>query len=1769
MAQAAQDSVKQLIARRGQLYGKLTRFENYVNKIDAMSEPIQIELQTRLDMTLNISDDFDTIQTELESVALDTDTEQQHAEEREKFETRYFSLISKAKYLLKQQNSITTISTPSVDSVSGSNAQFNLKLPQLNLPEFSGAYEKWTQFKDSFESLINKNPLLTNIQRFYYLQAALKGEACKVLSSLSVSDANYETAWKLLTERYENKKAIIHSHVKAIFELSSINKDAHSLLRIFLDDFLSHYRSLENLGEGVEHWHTVLIYLLTTKLDNTSRREWEIHSRNDDSPTMDNFIAFLTQRCKVLETMHFKSPHTSAPYKRPIAKSLSYVSSASNQISCPLCSNTHHIYNCNKFVNMPVNRKFQEVRRMHLCTNCLRSGHSNSECKSQNCKTCNKKHNTLLHSPHTEHHETNQNNKNTNARVTQHPTPHTRSENAQYTQHNAHNNTNISDTKTYHSQAHIVDNHPSSGNLSINSHCSHANPDSLVLLSTALVLVNDSMGNPVTCRALLDSGSQSSFITQKMHDRLNTPTHETKIPISGINQQITYITKRTNLTIKSRCDNFTTSLPFLVINRITNVTPQITFDRTLLNIPTNVALADGNFHKPSEVDMLLGANIFYDLLCVGKINLGRGLPNLHKTKLGWIVTGQMNSPKPTKPSCLLTTNADLHEQLQRFWCIEEQTSSSPRFSREEQEVEDHFLNTFSRDDAGRFTVKLPLRKNYQELGESSAIAIMQFYSLERKLSKNSHQQEEYVKFMTEYESLGHMSEVSQVSQNTISYYMPHHGIQREDSLTTKYRVVFNASSPSTSGISLNNVLKVGPTIQQDLFSIILRFRKHNYVMTGDIAKMYRQINLQNSQRDLQRIVWRPSPDVELKHFQLNTVTYGTAPASFLATRCLKQLSSEFARKFPVECDIIANDFYMDDLLTGSTNVANLVNIRKNLVNILKSGCFELRKFTANDPLILKDIAEYDDNITNFIITEDKVTKTLGIKWNSATDCFAYDSRQKISRSEKITKRTILSSIAQIFDPLGLLSPIIINAKLLLQSLWKLGLDWDESVSTECFQSWCRFQAQIASSNELVIPRQVTLKTYSRIQIHGFCDASERAYGACIYIRSENSDNINVQLLCAKSRLAPLKSVSLPRLELCGALLLSELMHKAINALQIPNIETCYWTDSTIVLSWLSLEPTNWKVFVRNRVAEIQNLSQVDHWYHISTLHNPADLISRGLNPKSSLLNQSLWWNGPSFLSKSESSWPQDNHISQFSRSSHDVPEVINLHKVHTFLTLHEFDIFNKYSTLTKLQRIFAYCLRFIGNMRNPSKQHGELTSVELDHSLAKLIQISQAQSFPQDLLDLKRAKSVKPVSSLKSLNPYLDDKNLIRVGGRLEHSELLYTSKHPVIISDKHPLTRLITQHEHIRNLHSGVQGTLSAVRQNYWPLKGRRTVRNIVNKCILCFKANPVSNNQLMGALPSTRTVPSPPFTVCGVDYAGPFQIKDGKLRNRRIIKSYVCIFVCFSTKAIHIELVTELSTECFLNAFKRFISRRGLCKQIYSDNASNFVGANNVLQQIINLTRSTDFQNYFAHNSVQWHFIPSRSPHMGGIWEASVRTVKHHLKRVSKSVHFTFEEFYTLLTRIEAILNSRPLVPMSDDPNDLEPITPGHFLIGRPLNSASFLDTSFNDYTPRSRYEHLAKMSEHFWSRWSREYLHTLQQRSKWRFQKDNAVIGSLVILKEDNTAVCMWPLGRITATHPGKDGVVRVVSVKTKGGVVKRAINKICMLPLDYCPNNHEKH
>lgn len=545
--------------------------------------------------------------------------------------------------------------------------------------------------------------------------------------------------------------------------------------------------------------------------------------------------------------------------------------------------------------------------------------------------------------------------------------------------------------------------------------------------------------------------------------------------------------------------------------------PKITGDLPSKNItdlcspPNDIYLADPLYYVPQKVDILISATHFYDLLYSRKIKPNLNGPVIQETQLGWVVSGSVARSNHKSEATISNsyhytsthTYSILENMLPLFWQMEEYANEVP-LTAEEKMCKKHFNDTVSRGEDGRFIVHLPFRENMSKLGRSYNIAKRRFLSLERRFKNNSELKNEYCKFINEYKDLGHLEQIFEdgYDDNSDTCYLPHHAVLKEASTSTRLRVVFDESCKTDSGVSLNDILLKGPVLQDDLLFILTRFRTHNYVLSADITKMYRQFWVTNEHLRFQRILWREDSSEPIKIFQLNTITYGTVPASFLATRCLVKLAETVRNTKPDVYAAIVRDFYMDDFLGGAETLEAAIQLRDGLIEVLRAAGLELRKWTSNKIDLISDLPKNsNDNKTITILEIDSlVTKILGLFWNSSTDALQYKIHEMHSEDiNQITKREMLGRIACLFDPLGLIGPAIVRAKLMLQRLWRLKVQWDEPLPADIQEEWKVYKTALASFNELVVPRKIIgIGKIINYQIHGFADASTEAYGCCLF-----------------------------------------------------------------------------------------------------------------------------------------------------------------------------------------------------------------------------------------------------------------------------------------------------------------------------------------------------------------------------------------------------------------------------------------------------------------------------------------------------------------------------------------------------------------------------------------------------------------------------------------------------------------------------------------------
>ncbi|XP_055591255.1 uncharacterized protein LOC129743295 [Uranotaenia lowii] len=821
------------------------------------------------------------------------------SQERLSFANTYYNLKGKFMDKIKEleDTAVPHQSTRFMDSSLLPTVE-HVKLPQIKLQTFSGDVDEWLSFRDLFLSLIHTKADLPNVEKFHYLKGCLAGEAKALVDPLSITAANYQVAWDTLMKRYNDSKILKRRQVRALFNLPYVPKESPALLQSLLEGFERSVQTLDQLVNTEDYKDLLLLEILGSRLDPSTRRAWEEFSASKEKDKVKDLTEFLQTRVKVLSCLSSNETETKRDQwqfnRRQPANRAGNSASNFTMNGCIACSETHLLHQCSAFKELPVTERDQLIRNHNMCRNCFRRGHIALKCNSPYvCRNCKGKHHTLLCFQ-------------SEGRVA---------------------NPGFTEMPTALENSQPIE--PSSAAGTSSSYTARRSNTSM-LLATAVVLVDDCTGFSYPVRALLDSGSECNFMTEAVCQRLKLKRESTNISVVGIGQASSHVKHQVSVSIKSRFNNFCEEMEFLVLPKVTADLPTVTIDASNWKLPPGIILADPSYCTPTVVDLVLGIQHFFDFFQTGKkIPLGSGLPTLTESVFGWVVTGLVNNLGDSlHTTCNSAASLNLDDCLTRFW-ISEELEPPNTYSPNESRCEEQFVRTVRRGADGRYTVTLPKDDNkFPNIGDSRDIAYRRLQGLERRLAKQPEICSQYMQFLSDYLELGHMrkAEVS-LDRGRLRCFLPHQPVLKETSTTTKLRVVFDASCATSNGNSLNDILLAGPVIQDDLRSIIIRSRTKQYMIVADIEKMFRQIKISEEDKPLQSILWRNERTEEVETYELTTVTYGTKPAPFLATRVLKQLGIDEKMRYPKASEVIVKDVYMDDVLTGTDDEAEAIRIQ--------------------------------------------------------------------------------------------------------------------------------------------------------------------------------------------------------------------------------------------------------------------------------------------------------------------------------------------------------------------------------------------------------------------------------------------------------------------------------------------------------------------------------------------------------------------------------------------------------------------------------------------------------------------------------------------------------------------------------------------------------------------------------------------------------------------------------------------------------------------------
>lgn len=1630
----------------------------------------------------------------------------------------YIDSVGKAKKFLREIEAETVVNRPPVPSHSSvsmtsqasvaSEIVSAMTLPRVEIGKFDGDPSKYHMFITSFDEIVASR-VNDDRTKLSHLMSLLTGEALAAIKpALSLgSSQGYGIAREALRSRFGNVYVVTQAIVQGLRAGKKVTKPID--LRVLSDELAAARNTLDHLSTSHEVDSQTFLREIVDRCNSSIKGKWSklaiSHKESRGAyPTFSDLCDFMAREAtRMNDPVYGDSMNkiSLASFKAEGAESEKPLA----VLDCPICQGPHTLAACPTFRSYSIYQRKEAVKKNRHCYCCLQPGHFVRECSASGCSIsgCKRRHHVMLHTRPGDRSE-----QSDGQRAPVSP--------ADVTVVKAH---------TWQQDA------------------------SRVCLPVVAVRVSNRL-----CYALLDSGSTNSLVTKSLVDSLGLRGKAVSCHVETVDRASSLESRLFDLNL-SPID----SGESLEVNNLLQVT-RIPADLPLLTVDTNLYthLQGLPFHKPvkgMQVDILIGMDNPH-LLIPEEVRSGRdirSMPFATKTKLGWALQGPVNTREKGHIRINHLSLQEIDDRVTNLWNIEKDGDEEPACSIQDQRVEEFWEHSVSFSD-GHYTLPVPWKVDKPNFPNNLHLAKQRLAGTLRKLQRTGKHSEydEGIKTMLDSGFAEPVLNDELRGKPGRVWYLPHHGVIHPQK--KKLRIVYDCAA-TCKGISLNTECYQGPDLVNKLLHVLLRFRLYSVAITADVKAMYMQVKLPIEDRDCLRFLWEV--EGKINHYRMSSHVFGGIWCASSSTFALRQSLKDNECPEIVE-RAVCKDMYVDDLLSSVPTVAEGRELASGTSEVLAKGGFRLTKFLSNYPEALKDIPEGDRTEESKDISEQTNSKVLGLQWNVRNDDFTY--RPIPSAGGQVTKRSMLSEVSSLYDPLGLVSPIILLGRLLFQEATRLKLEWDQNVPDDLATRWHEWVMSLSDITKLTFPRCLIPSKFlsAKAELHHFCDGSMYAYGTCTYFRLVSaSGDIRVTLLVAKSRVAPVKSTTIPRLELSAANLAVQQDIVLRRELSIDLSSSTFWSDSQVVLAYIASDSRRFKVFVANRVAFIRRNTEVSQWKYINTKSNPADIASRG---STSTKLPSCWIGGPDFLSQPEDTWVQNEVSVEVPEDDHEVKksEKLNLVSVSEKPVVNFVSkLVSHYSSMYRLCKAVSWWRRFLQWLRDgrPAVPQEQITAAEIASAERQLVRLAQQSVYDDDIIMVSKGGHVKRSSTLVSLDPVLKD-YLLCVGGRLKHSQALGLEKHPVILPPKHVVTTLLLQQFHQRG-HTGVEWTASLVGERFWVPKLRSQLKSIRRHCLVCKRRFDFPMVQKMADLPEDRcSPPARPFQEVGVDLFGPFLVRQG----RATVKRYGCIFSCPSSRAVHLEVLHSLEADSFLNSLVRFCARRGRPQVIRSDNGRNFVGATAELAREFKLLDKDSVIRGARSRGIDWRFNPPYASHFGGVWERLIRVVRRVLVAIiNPGCVLTDETLVTVMCEVEGLVNSRPLTKVSDDPLDMAPLTPNHLLRLDGVHSWIWADLTAAENS-RRRWRRVQAYVKMFWARWIKEYLPSLQKRTKWYDVKMCPKVGDLVLVVDELSDRGSWPVGVITEVHHGRDNLVRSARIRTKSAELVRPITKLVSLELD---------
>ncbi|XP_058826984.1 uncharacterized protein LOC131686969 [Topomyia yanbarensis] len=1634
-----------------------------------------------------------------------------------------------------------------------------------DLPEFDGSLEDWPLFYAMFNSSTQMCGF-TNEENMLRLRRCLKGKALDAVRCALLHPSNVSDILSTLKMLYGRSDAIVQSIVKRIRSLPTPNVEKLETVvnfALMVKNLVATVRACE-IDDFI--FNASLRYELVDRLPSSLKLDWARFARSIPTPNLADFSMWLytvaedasavmaspchDQRNRISKKdgfLNFHSESDSGDAKPPESSSKPKLGVTKDRANdqCVVCrNNCSTVARCSRFEGFSYDSKWATVKECKLCRKCLRK--HNGSCKQQNecgVNGCTYLHHPLLHNPEIQHIDP------STSKPTALPSGQKRPE-------------------------------PS---------CNLHQGQSAVLFRIVPVILYGPE-KKVETYAFIDDGSELTLMEQSLADELGIegPRKPLCLKWTGGTRKEEHQSQQVNLKISGA-----RSLMKYELSGISTISSLQIRPQTML-----ISELQGKYPHLSGLPLKEYRNVSPRLLIgLDYANLGHGIksregkrnePIAIKTRLGWTVYGNctgtgdiggyLNFHSVQRCDCRRENDDDLHKAMKSYFALDSMglIKTSQLLSQEDQRAHS-LLKSLTHLKNNRYEVGLLWKYDNIRLPDSKAMAFGRWKCLENRMSKDSALAEALEKKITEHVKKGYIRKLTPEElqeQHSRIWYLPIFAVVNPNK-PGKFRLVWDAAA-TVHGISLNSVLLKGPDQLTSLLSVLIRFREFRVAVCGDIKEMFHQVRMRDEDQHCHRFVWKNSNDTEPSIYVVQVMTFGACCSPSTAQYVKNSNAKQFVKDQPEAVHAIIKQHYVDDMLVSTETEEDAVRLAQNVKIIHERAGFEIHNWISNSNLVTAMLNEETTEEKDLNIGDESSTeKVLGMWWNTSTDSFTYKVSSRydealLSGSRRPTKREVLRVLMMIYDPLGLIAHLLMFLKILLQEIWRTPVNWDDHIEDAQFEKWLTWLAVFPKMGSVEVPRCYRTLTSIRaeVEMHTFVDASESGFAAVVYLRFREEHVSECALVGAKTRVAPLKFLSIPKSELQAALLGVRLADTILASVSIKISKRYFWTDSKDVLSWLRSDHRRYSQFVAFRVSEILESTDITEWRYIPTKLNVADEGTKWTRSPD-LSASSRWFRGPELLRQSEHVWPEFPSLGKSTIAE------LRPHLLHHTATMDSVIKTEACSKWVRLLRRAAFIFRYVNNLLRSSRRErrftGPLTQEELAKAENYLFRQAQSETYADEIAMLAMSCPTKRTQTkIVRNNPlfrsaFLDENGVARVRGRTKACAFVgRDATEPIILPRNHHVTRLIIADIHERFNHQNHATILNEVLQRYRIPRLKATYHAIRRSCQQCKNDLAKPQPPAMADLPQSRLAAfSRPFTYTGVDYFGPIQVLVGRHSEKR----WGVLATCLTTRAIHLQIAHTLSTDSCVMAIRNIMARRGVPAVIYSDRGTNFQATSKVLKAAIQQLDHDRLASEFTSSHTQWTFIPPVSPHMGGAWERLIRSVKLNLAKLQPSRLPTDEVLQNALIEVENIVNSRPLteIPVEDDESPV--LTPNHFLLGSANGLRPWVPFDDSPVHRRNSWTQSQKMADSFWKQWVRDYLPTITRRTKWFTPTKPIEVGDVVVVVDPKLGRNYWPKGRIIATQQAPDGQVRRATIQTaSGGIYERPTVSLAVLDVGVVANTH---